>query len=79
MQLAEGESIMTKWDIFWFIGDLGGNASYKDADGKTIEGKTDELLQMLGGEGWELIQADKRIADSAFSEKYAFFFKRPQG
>lgn len=69
---------MPKWEFYWFIGDLGGKASYKDESGKMVDGDTDAILNKLGEEGWELFLADKRIADSAFSEKYAFFFKRPK-
>ncbi len=63
---------MQKWEYRSIYADLPGKIEFDDKTKKD----TQQYLNDLGREGWELVAVIKILADSAFSNAYRFFFKR---
>lgn len=65
---------MDKWEYYVFSYDLHAKTIFKQG-GKT----TQDYLNDLGREGWELVNAIKTLSNALFSDEYTFFFKRKIG
>ena len=62
---------MDRWEYYVFSGDLHGNTNVKQQ-----KMTTQEYLNQLGREGWEMVNAVKTLSNALLSDEYTFFFKR---